>query len=152
MTMLPRSARCSARGVFMRAGRSNPGRYTRGRSPLPWIVYVRRCPRLPNAPRLTSCVTRESVVRLVLEREGQARPEAGNLALFDGHVQLDDLGDTQVAQGLRRGLDGAPGRVLPGLGADPDQLGDAVHGICHAGFLHDADDDAHSGAAGGADE
>ena len=51
---------------------------------------------------------------LVLEGEGQACAEASHLAVLDREVELHDLGDAQVAQRARRGLDGAASSVLPG--------------------------------------
>ena len=49
--------------------------------------------------------SREVVSGLVLERERDARAVRDDLAILDLHVELTDLGDTQVAERLRRRLD-----------------------------------------------
>src|SRR5258707_1054101 len=44
---------------------------------------------------------------VVLERQGNPRAVGDDLAAFDLHVELADLGDAQIAQGLRCGFDSA---------------------------------------------
>src|SRR5574341_2492243 len=51
------------------------------------------------------------------------------------HVQLHDLRDAQVAQRLSRPLDCGGGRLLPGLGAGPDQLDHFIDALCHFALL-----------------
>lgn len=69
---------------------------------------------------------------LELEAEEQSRAEVADLAIPDGAVELGHLGDAEVAQGLRRRLDGILGGVLPGRAADANKFCDAVDAVvCH---------------------
>src|SRR5439155_14892433 len=68
---------------------------------------------------------------LVLEGDGNPGPVAGDLALVDGDVELRDLADPEVAQGLGGRLHRVLGRRLPGLRAGPDDLGDAIDAVRH---------------------
>src|SRR6267143_4655120 len=71
----------------------------------------------------------------VLERHVQLHPIAGDLSVLDGEVLLHHLGHPEVAQRLGRGLDGGPGRRLPGLAAGPYQLSDPIHAVGHHDLL-----------------
>src|SRR6266581_1061676 len=76
-----------------------------------------------------------SRITFVLERNLDLRPIALDLTVFQLHVELRDLGDTQVAQLLRRLPDRSGGRLLPGLGAGADQLDDFVDALWHVNLL-----------------
>src|SRR5271169_6599731 len=67
-----------------------------------------------------------SVAGVVLERQAQPYPEVLDLAVLDRDVLADHFGHPQVAHGAGSGLDRFAGGVLPGLLADPDDLGYAV--------------------------
>src|SRR5581483_5182159 len=54
-----------------------------------------------------------------------------DLPVLDRHVLPHDLGDAQVAQGLRRGLDRGLRRGLPRLSAGPHQLRHSIDAVCH---------------------
>ena len=100
----------------------------------------RRLRRRHHGPRAVWCgaVPRRlagGAAGLVLEREREAGAEASHLAVLDGDIQLHHLGDTEITQSSGGRLDRPPGGVLPGLGADTDELGDAVHGISHGCVL-----------------
>src|SRR3954454_14232942 len=80
------------------------------------------------------------LARLVLERDREADPEVDGAAVADRDVLTDHLGDPQVADRLRRRLDGVARGGLPRFGAHPDHLGDAVDAVGHANpLLEDAD-------------
>src|SRR5207245_1985286 len=66
---------------------------------------------------------------LVLEGDVEAGAVERDLAVFDRHVQLDDLGDAQVADRAPGREYGRPRGRLPGLGADPDDLGDSIDAV-----------------------
>src|SRR5262249_51453009 len=72
-----------------------------------------------------------SVAGLVLE--GDAEPNSGvdELPVLDRHVLAQALGHAQVSDALRRRLDGVARGRCPRLAADADDLGDAIHAICH---------------------
>src|ERR1041385_7134358 len=76
-----------------------------------------------------------SCVAFVLERNLDLRPIALDLTVSQLHVELGNLGDTQVAQFLRRLFDRSGGRLLPGLGAGTDQLDDFVDALWHVDLL-----------------
>ena len=61
-----------------------------------------------------------SVLALVLERELDLGSVGGDRTIVDHHVELGDLGDAHVAQGLRRFGNCCRGCFLPALGAGPD--------------------------------
>src|SRR5260370_4879241 len=67
-----------------------------------------------------------SVASVVLERQAQPDPEVLDLAVLDRDVLADHFGHPQVAHGAGCGLDRFACGVLPGLLADPDNLGHAV--------------------------
>ena len=67
----------------------------------------------------------------VLEGERHTGAERHDLAVFDLHVQLGHLGDTQVAQRAGCRFDGISTRILPGLLADPDDFDDLVDAFWH---------------------
>src|SRR4051812_20119197 len=72
-----------------------------------------------------------SVARVVLERDRQADPEVDDAAVLDRDVLTQDLGDTEVADGLAGRRHGGLGRSLPRLAAHADDLGHAVHAVSH---------------------
>src|SRR5262245_46375833 len=88
-------------------------------------------------PKLTALVrpSEDPLVRsaaaFVLERKLQLGAEGGDLAVVDDEVLLDHLGNAQIAQRLRRPLDGDLRRFLPGFGAGTDQLDDFVNAVGH---------------------
>src|SRR5258708_39201649 len=67
-----------------------------------------------------------SVAGVVLERQAQPDPEVLDLAVLDRDVLADHFGHPQVAHGAGGGSDRLACGVLPGLLADPDNLGHAV--------------------------
>ena len=58
---------------------------------------------------------RETALVFILEGEPHSGPIADDLAVFDLHVQLADLGNSEVLQTLARNLHRVIGGVLPGL-------------------------------------
>src|SRR5215216_4685199 len=66
---------------------------------------------------------------LVFERHLELGSEQLDLAVFELHVLRRDLGDAQVAERLRRALDGGPRRLLPRLAARADELDDFVDAV-----------------------
>src|SRR5438552_18931729 len=86
-----------------------------------------------DRPVITTSVG--SRITFVLERNLDLRSIALDLTVFQLHVELRDLGDTQVAQLLRRLPDRSGGRLLPGLGAGADQLDDFVDALWHVNLL-----------------
>ena len=52
-------------------------------------------------------------------------------ALLELHVELDDLGDPEIAQALRRTFDGGRCGTLPRFAARTDELDDLVDALCH---------------------
>src|SRR6185503_20446603 len=74
-----------------------------------------------------------AALAVVLEGKREPRAELHHLAVFDLHVELLDLGDTQVAQRAGRGANSVACRVLPGVRAGADHFGDAINGT--AAFL-----------------
>jgi hypothetical protein len=75
------------------------------------------------------------VARLVLERDPQPHPEAGDLPILDHDVLPHHLGHAQVTNGVGRSLDGASSRRLPRLVAYTDHLGHSVHTLRHGCLL-----------------
>src|SRR3982075_3067921 len=73
---------------------------------------------------------------LAFELEGDLRLGAVGLhfAVLHLHVQLRDLDDAQISQGLGSLRNRCARGLLPGLGAGPDQFDDLVDAIGH-GFL-----------------
>src|SRR5215218_434932 len=69
---------------------------------------------------------------LVFERHLELGSEQLDLAVFELHVLRRDLGDAQVAERLRRALDGGPRRLLPRLAARADEFDDFVDAVGHA--------------------
>src|SRR6266446_6253615 len=67
-----------------------------------------------------------SVASVVLERQAQPDPEVLDPSVLNRDVLADHFGHPQVTHGGGGGLDGLAGGVLPGLLADPDDLGHAV--------------------------
>src|SRR2546428_9107447 len=67
-----------------------------------------------------------SVAGVVLERQAQPDPEVLDLAVLDRDVLADHFGHPEVAHGPGCGLDRFACGVLPGILADPDDLGYAV--------------------------
>src|SRR3989442_6989405 len=67
-----------------------------------------------------------SVAGVVLERQAQPDPEVLDLAVLDRDVLADHFGHPEVAHGAGCGSDRFACGVLPGLLADPDDLGHAV--------------------------
>src|SRR5918994_2425362 len=68
---------------------------------------------------------------LVLERDLEPGAVGPDPAVLDLQVELDDLGDPEVPEGLGRRLDRGRRRLLPGLGARPDELGDPIDAVGH---------------------
>src|SRR6476646_8655466 len=68
----------------------------------------------------------------VLERHLHLGPIALDLAVLELHVELADLGDAQVAQGLGRSLDRRGRGFLPGLTAGANQLDHLIDALGHA--------------------
>src|SRR5215207_483016 len=85
---------------------------------------ARRC--RPRFPRLG---LRSVAALLVFERHLQLGAEQLDLTVLELHVLRRDLGDTQVAERLRRTLDGGPRRLLPRLAARADELDDLVDAV-----------------------
>src|SRR5262249_40146547 len=67
----------------------------------------------------------------ILERDVELRP-VGHLAIVERHVELDHLGDTKVAQRLRRCFDRVLRGLLPRCGAGADQFDHGVSTVGHA--------------------
>src|SRR5258708_28414955 len=67
-----------------------------------------------------------SVAGVVLERQAQPDPEVLDPSVLDRDVLADHFGHPEVAHGAGCGLDRFACGVLPGLLADPDNLGHAV--------------------------
>src|SRR3990167_2880102 len=76
-------------------------------------------------------LAKNSAAAAIFEGELHLGAIGGDLALFDDEILLDDLGDAQVTQRLRRPLDRHLGRLLPGFAAGADQLDDLVDAIDH---------------------
>ena len=72
-----------------------------------------------------------SIVGVVLEGDLELGPVGDHLAILNLQVELGDLSDAQVLQGLSRGGDGGCGRLLPGLIAGADKLNHLVYAFCH---------------------
>src|SRR5207253_10267639 len=72
-----------------------------------------------------------SLLALVLEGNFDLGPIRLDLAVIELQVQLRDLGNPQVAQGLARAGDSGRGRFLPGLRAGSDELDDFVDALSH---------------------
>src|SRR4051794_26716072 len=100
-----------------------------------------RCRRRHDGAAPVRRLGQRSVAALLeLERHLQLGPEQLDLAVLELHVLRRDLGDAQVAERLRRALDGGPRRLLPRLAARADELDDFVDAVGgHAllpGFRH----------------
>src|SRR5207245_1980472 len=67
----------------------------------------------------------------VLEGELHLGAVREHLAVLEVHVERRDLGDAQIAQRLRRLVDGRLRRLLPRVGAGADQLDDLVDALRH---------------------
>src|SRR5690242_4972287 len=88
---------------------------------------LRRRRRLVRGARSERPATRRAaILRGPFVLEGDLHPGAvrEHLAVLEMHVELRDLGDTEVAERLRRPLDGRLRGFLPGLLARADQLDD----------------------------
>src|SRR6266511_11875 len=72
-----------------------------------------------------------SLLGFELERDLDPCPVGPHLPVLDRHVELDDLGDAEIPQGLGRRLDGHGRRPFPRLAAGPDDLGDPVDAVGH---------------------
>ena len=72
---------------------------------------------------------------LVLERQVEAGAVANHLAVLDGHVELDHLGDAEIPKRARRCLDGRLGGLLPGLRAGADEFSHPVDALRHSSLL-----------------
>src|SRR4051812_44990087 len=89
-----------------------------------------RCRRRHDGAAPVRRLGQRSVAALLeLERHLQLGPEQLDLAVLELHVLRRDLGDAQVAERLRRALDGGPRRLLPRLAARADELDDFVDAI-----------------------
>src|SRR3954454_13483475 len=82
---------------------------------------------------------RRSIAGLVLERNAEPDAVLRDLAVGDRDVEAGRFRNPQVADRLRRRLDGVPGRCLPRLAARPDDLSDAIDAVTHGSSF---DDDA----------
>jgi hypothetical protein len=103
---------------------------------------LRRLGRDDQAPDLFQLVTRvfpflggislpSGDAGFVLEREAQAHAVARHLAVLDRDVEAVGLGNSQVPQSLRRGLDRVAGSRLPRFATDANQLGYAIDTLSH---------------------
>ena len=103
--------------------------------------------RAPLAIRPEIGLTDEFLVALlILERQAYSGAVAHYHAFFDFQIEFCDFGDAQVLESFRCGLHGVLGRVLPRLGAGPDQFDDFVDALGHAVLLCG---EAVGGCAGG---
>src|SRR3954451_2698962 len=83
-----------------------------------------------TVPPPVLCLGLRSVAALLeLERHFQLGAEQLDLAVLELHVLRRDLGDAQVAERLRRALDGGARRLLPRLAARADELDDFVDAV-----------------------
>src|SRR4051794_10200051 len=73
------------------------------------------------------------VAGVVLERDVQPCAVRRDLAVLDRHVEANDLGNAQIANGPRGRRDGVFGGRLPGLFAGSDHFGHAVDTVRHIG-------------------
>ncbi len=71
-------------------------------------------------------------VFLNLRGDLHAGPVRGDLIFIDSHVQLDDLGDSQVVGLPGEGFNGISGGLFPGGPARSHQFNDFVDASCHA--------------------
>src|SRR5512140_2915081 len=72
-----------------------------------------------------------SVAPFVLKRDVDSHAVARHLAVLDRDVEAVSLGNTQIPQGLRGGLDRVAGSRLPRFTTDTNQLGHAVDAVSH---------------------
>src|SRR3954453_8763505 len=72
-----------------------------------------------------------SVAGLVLERDPQAHPVAGDRTVLDRDVLAQHLGHPKVADALPGRLDRVARSRLPRLAAHTDDLGDPIDAVGH---------------------
>src|SRR5690242_8032932 len=85
--------------------------------------------------RFLSCQTGKASAAFVFERNVETHAVVRDLAVLHGEIEARRFRNAQIANGPARGLDRVPGRSLPRVGADADDLGDAVHAVAHFRLL-----------------
>jgi hypothetical protein len=72
---------------------------------------------------------------LVFKGQPEIGAKPGGLALFNFHIQLLDLCDSQIAQGTGRFCNGLGGCIFPGCGAGPNKIDNFVDTFAHDTLL-----------------
>ena len=101
----------------------------------PWVQVLASLARGPQARTNAAQQCDPSIARAVLERNAQSDAESRHGTVFHREVLSEHFGDSQVAHRSRRRVHRVASGSLPGLTAYTDNLGNAVHAVCHAVLL-----------------
>src|SRR5687767_2231368 len=97
-------------------------RVSRKAGPLPYTKRSGPAETIARAPTLAV---------LVLEGDFHLRAVRFHLAIVELQIQLGDLGNAQIAQGLAGATDGRSSSFLPRLRAGANELDDLIDALSH---------------------